>query len=124
VKTVVVTPAIVKRGARVRPLLAYCYNCRTWLATWTLDGLPGDLNASLVPRAYRHEATGLPRFGPPRRHGHDSARHAVDWRPRINAAIFGAPDDFYANCPTCGRGQRVSRRASVGGKAGRVTDSR
>jgi len=61
-------------------------------------------NAILVPRAERHQVTGLPRFGPSRRNHHGDARHA---RPREGTWVSSGDETFYVNCYRCDRGQVV-----------------
>jgi hypothetical protein len=90
-----------RRGAA---MFAYCYGCRTLLATRGADVRLAD---GLVPRPAKEPSTGLPRFGPPReRRGHEP-REAKDFLVNASTRAIGNPGAIYVNCPACDRGQAV-----------------
>ena len=98
---------------------ANCYECGRHLASaMNSDPYPDPkwhawVDAPLVSRGVVHKPTGLPRYGPANRPGRkDPVRHArsVEDKGRIVTGALGGLStrgDFYANCPTCDRGQVV-----------------
>lgn len=91
---------------------AACWGCGTRLAAFGWDAAGGRakltfIAMSLVQRPSAH-VSGVPRYGPVRRSGHSGSRHeAVDPRPFSWRGAIALPE-FYANCPSCDRGQLVA----------------
>lgn len=94
--------AIVRGERYVGGQRAYCYSCRSLLAT---RGATVRLATGLVPRPEREPRTGLPRFGLPRRPGRP--RRAGDYLVDGSTRDIGYPGAIYVNCPNCQRGQVV-----------------
>ena len=92
-----------ERRAITSPTIALCYWCRTVLAT---RGAGVRLADGLVPRPEKEPHTGLPRFGLPRRQGHEP-RKAADLLVNASTRAIGNPGAVYVNCPNCDRGQIV-----------------
>ena len=103
--------------------LVVCYACGEPLTQY----IPGAyvnkgnwISGKLVPRPEPH-ASGLPRYGPERRSGHEQAHHVSPASTRREAEPDGTTlettrgewraftrSSIYVNCPACDRGQAVT----------------